>query len=732
MRNLCSAYIFVVYLVVFQILSVFSTTTSHAQPTIEATESQSQALELLSAYQAAKEHDAYLHMLALEQKLPSISDDRKLAGHFKDLIYTAIDMSDFERQLRYAELSLPLAFRLEDIELRVYSEVAHANALSLEGEYLAARRKFASARKLAEIRGTKDLVFFVDIVEAGLGPETGHYLEGLAKMAQTEPTLPDTPEGNKLRILALLTIAYNYTAADDIPGMIEYYGRALNVAQDANLFIDRETIAYNFASVLTQKHQFEDADKAFNVLHEIIHQTENKSNEFYLFAGLAKLENEIGNFDKSNKYALKGLAPAIKGGTPYHIARIHGIMALNYARLGDTDKAQEHLDVEEEYYAKYPDAKQLNFEHNQKLVQAYIAMALGENEKGFKLLDDSRQMQVDNQFMTFRESLAEMQSSLQIIISKQETETKLEAAETAYLRATWVAGILGAFGLLAMFIQQRKHTRQLQRSMDDAKTANQAKSEFLANMSHELRTPLNAILGFSEMMTHQVFGKLGARQYEEYVGHIHHSGRHLLDIINDILDLSKVESGKLQLQEEDIDLCTMFQDVRTVLEPKAQKLQQNISVVVDEDVPYLHADRRLIKQILLNLLSNGVKFTPPHGNIRLIGHKLEDGAIQMEVADTGIGMTPQELEVALTPFGQAGTTSTRSHEGTGLGLPLVKDLVELHGGTIKINTRKNIGTSVLITFPVERSGCQRVVNCADCEFEKRPDICPRHEFATEL
>ncbi|UTW59819.1 HAMP domain-containing histidine kinase [Kordiimonas sp. SCSIO 12603] len=669
-------------------------------------------------------------MRELEGQLSGVQTDQELAALYKDILYTAIDMSDIERQYKYSKLALPLSFSLPDVELRVYSEVANANALSLEGDYTNARDIFAQTRKLAQVRGTEELVFFVDAVEANLGPETGNYLEGIARLVQFEPTLDQTPSSDKLRMIALNTIAFSYGAADDINGIIKYYGQALQTAQRSNLAIDRETIVYNLALSLTNERNFEEAALAYQTLKAIMDQTQNYSNEFYLYFGLALLEYTQGNYEASNTYGEKSLTLTDKGATPQHIANINGLTALNYARLGNPAKAEERLALEESFYTNNPEAGLAYFETTKKLTHAFIAASRGQTNEAFKLLDEAREEQLSNQTATFRDSLAELQSNLQVIIAKQETESKLEAAETAYLRATWVAIFLGSIGVIIIFFQQRKHTRQLTQSIEEARTANQAKSEFLANMSHELRTPLNAILGFSEMMSHQVFGKLGARQYEEYVGHIHNSGTHLLDIINDILDLSKIESGKLQLLEEKIDLCSLFQDVKAVLEPKALTQQITISVVVDHEVPYLKADRRLLKQILLNLLSNGVKFTPAYGSVKMLGLILDDGCIQIEVSDTGSGMTPEELKIALTPFGQAGTTSTRSHEGTGLGLPLVKDLVELHGGTLKINTYKNIGTSVLITFPSERSGGLRTSHCDDCDFKGASDVCDSTELAS--
>ncbi len=695
-----------VFLLIVQLVAPIPLFAQQAELQQDLTDSNAELTALINAIVQAKNNDAYSYMAKLEAQLNEENTPEELSKLYKELIFTSLDMSDSDRQIKYSQLGMPLSFELDDIELRVYSQVSHANAISLEGNYIQARQEFSRAKKLAEIRGSDTLVFFVTAIESMLGPETGNYLEGLAKMMQYAVMLPDNRAGNKLRILSYGTLAYNHAGANDLAGMIKYYGLVISVVTKYNFSIDRETILYNFALTLTKIRDFEAAEKTFTALQKVMAQNTNSTNEFFVEYGLANLASERGQYAVSNTHALKAIQEL--NGPISFVANLNGLLALNYAKLNSPEKAKEYLENEANYFARHPDIQSLNFDHRKLLTEAYILMAEGNPIEGFKLLDKARLMQVDSQFNQFRVSLADIQSSLQTIVAKQEVESKLEQVESAKNQLTIIASVMGTIALLALFIMQRKHTKQLRRSISEAKKANQAKSEFLANMSHELRTPLNAILGFSEMMIHAIFGKLGAKQYHEYVKHIHDSGSHLLDIINDILDLSKIESGKLQLEEEAIDLDDVFLDVRTVLKPRTAEENLSVTSTVDKNVPYLRADRRLLKQILINLLSNGVKFTPSYGNVRLISHLNDAGAIQIEVTDTGIGMTPKELEIALTPFGQAGKTTTRSHEGTGLGLPLVKELIELHGGTMKINTRKHIGTSVIITFPKTRLGADRI------------------------
>ncbi|WP_191250516.1 sensor histidine kinase [Kordiimonas sediminis] len=238
--------------------------------------------------------------------------------------------------------------------------------------------------------------------------------------------------------------------------------------------------------------------------------------------------------------------------------------------------------------------------------------------------------------------------------------------------------------------------KRASRFVSDIDKANQAKSEFLANMSHEIRTPLNAIIGFSDMMRLGIFEPITNKRNKEYIEHIHESGVHLLSIINDILDLSKIEAGKWQTRPEEFEVDAEIEECVATLEPSASKKELHVSCSLDKMLMY--TDKKILRQILLNVLSNAIKFTDQGGAVRISGTNV-DTEYLIEIEDTGIGMTPEELAIASAHFGQVQSTYARDHSGTGLGIPLIHEFTALLEGSITIKSTKDVGTTVTLTFP---------------------------------
>jgi two-component system, cell cycle sensor histidine kinase PleC len=274
-----------------------------------------------------------------------------------------------------------------------------------------------------------------------------------------------------------------------------------------------------------------------------------------------------------------------------------------------------------------------------------------------------------------------------------------------YARSVWQM----SDDMLRLRIEKRELIDRLQQTLAEAtaakrkaEAASTAKSEFLANMSHELRTPLNAILGFSEIIKDRTFGDSALDRYAEYGSHIHFSGKHLLGLIGDILDLSKIEAGKRELDEADVDLAQVARDAFNFVEPQAARKKLTLTLAAQTQA-IIRADERALRQVVANLLSNAVKFTPEAGSITLRIAQDEQGGIMLAVTDTGIGIRPEDMRKVLESFGQARHDVTNTDErGTGLGLPIVKGLIELHGGALTLESTLGGGTTVTVTLPPAR------------------------------
>jgi signal transduction histidine kinase len=275
-----------------------------------------------------------------------------------------------------------------------------------------------------------------------------------------------------------------------------------------------------------------------------------------------------------------------------------------------------------------------------------------------------------------------------------------------------LAFIVGALTMTAIIATMRLASAKMRRINENLRLseaqlaeASRAKSDFIARMSHELRTPLNAIIGFSEMIREAMIGPLDAR-YRSYGADIHSAGRHLQNVINDILDIAKIEGGRLELQDEPVSIIDTLESCRRIVAPMAEATGVALSLDVPPSLPLIRCDALRFRQILLNLMSNAVKFTPP-GGFASVAAAIEDSFAIITVADTGIGMREEDIAIALEPFRQVsndgGNTLTRRFGGTGLGLPLAKTLVELHGGTLAIESAPRRGTKVRVRLPLERA-----------------------------
>ena len=264
-----------------------------------------------------------------------------------------------------------------------------------------------------------------------------------------------------------------------------------------------------------------------------------------------------------------------------------------------------------------------------------------------------------------------------------------------------VVNLLQTFATQSVLaIQNARLFREIEEKGRQLESASQHKSQFLANMSHELRTPLNAIIGFSEVLSERMFGDLNEKQ-EEYLKDIYASGTHLLSLINDILDLSKIEAGRMELEQSDFHLPTALESALTLVRERAGRRSITLQMNVDSRLGQIQADERKVRQVLLNLLSNAIKFTPEGGRIEVQAAP-KDGLVEVSVSDTGVGIAPEDQDAVFEEFRQVGTADKKV-EGTGLGLTLCRKFVELHGGRIWVKSELGAGATFAFSLPLRNA-----------------------------
>ena len=623
------------------------------------------------------------------------------AQELETILGYAVHMEDVEQILHFAALQEKMGKELDDSSMITMAKSSLAYTNGMNGQFKSALQEISAIENGAIESGDLKLQIHAAMLRGLQAASIGRSLESSEHLKAIERLIVDDPKYDLQRMLVYWTIAFNAVNNNDLENTIHYYSLSVDLAEANKWAIDRQSIVYNIAALLANDKAYGAAEKYFREYGKISLDVDRKQDVFFMHYGLASLYMDQERYSDILRevQSAQTFENIQVGFQPYlYIVTIKALARLN--RVGEAKKSYEKF---VNFFEKNPEYKNTRDEINLLNMQAEILYAEGKLSQAYKKYASFHDQIVDRMSRDHTIDAKGMRQGLEAAIDKEEAENKLAQAEVANSYMLLGASFVILLILFMFNSSQKKSSQKLKISKAEADNANKAKSIFLANVSHELRTPLNAIIGFSDIMKNDVIGIMNADQTKEYSKLINDSGKHLLSIINDILDINRIEAGKMEMHEDAIDISWLLDDVSHLLQQTATQANVELFFNVDSNLPDLFGDERQIKQILINLVNNSIKFSESETSIRASAHLREDRGITIKVQDEGVGMSEEDLEKAMEPFRRIQNDQIDEKEGTGLGLPLAKMLTELHNGTMIVSSVLGQGTLVELNFPSERA-----------------------------
>ncbi|GAB4136646.1 MAG: hypothetical protein Tsb0016_01110 [Sphingomonadales bacterium] len=517
--------------------------------------------------------------------------------------------------------------------------------------------------------------------------------------------IPDAAaEADFVRLTLLTALGSVQADYGDLDALLESSSQILDLSQATGLPALPERILLNFAYLFRLRAEPDLALLFYQRLDALLGPDDKSDVKYFTLFGSALTAQRIGDHALSAAHASRALE---------EFAEFHSyegpllqIQAINMARLGDVAKARAFLDQAERVFNDNDAPYDQFWRINALNAQAEIARAEGRYQDALDLMENYWQRYLASMRAESSHSVRALRADLSAELAREraerallESERSLALQQVRAQRITLV--LLGALMVLLLiaYIYQRRTSRALDVSRRKAEAANIAKSRFLANISHELRTPLNAIIGFSDLMLMPAKRGQDLNPHQEYATLINKSGVHLLEIINDILNIAQIEAGEFELDCRPCTFQNLVDDAMQIVANQARAAGKTICFAIPADLPVLLVERRRMKQVLINLLFNAIKFTGDDGEIEIGARMQQDGRFSFWVKDNGIGIPADRLEHVCEPFSQGEDGWSRSHDGTGLGLSIVKSIVELHGGRLQIESQVDVGTTMTVILP---------------------------------